>query len=75
MNSIPVEYAHYHYKFLADWVFSFDYYVEDRRPDLNYEQSKDVLGYKYKIWVVVKFMGKKFSVIHKSLNPWGLSGE
>lgn len=43
-------------------------FIEDRRPDLNYEGAKATLGYKYKIQIVVKVLFKEYYFSFRSLN-------
>jgi hypothetical protein len=46
-------------------LFAIEYIVEDRRPDLTYEQAMERLGYKYKHLIYVRFAWIKHSwVIH-----------
>ncbi len=53
--------------FNVPFLVRFNYRIEDRRPDLNEESTKEVLGYKYKTTVNVIILWRSFSITVRSL--------
>ena len=53
--------------FNVPFLVRFNYRIEDRRPDLDEESAKEVLGYKYKTTVNAIILRRSFSITVRSL--------
>lgn len=53
--------------FNVPFLVRFKYLIEDRRPDLDEESAKEVLGYKYKTTVNAIILWRSFSITIRSL--------
>ncbi len=53
--------------FNVPFLVRFNYHIEDRRPDLDEESAKEVLGCKYKTTINVIILWRSFSITVCSL--------